>query len=100
MLSYEFQEMFGTISEFMKLERIEIGGIKGKVLSQQVLQLFEEFQTVFREFTRNTYDCLDPMNLVSDTTLTHKGEGDWSFFIHFPHIICYHLGASIGKWSE
>ncbi|VDI07166.1 dynein heavy chain, axonemal [Mytilus galloprovincialis] len=56
-------EMFGTISEFMKLERIEIGGIKGKVLSQQVLQLFEEFQTVFREFTRNTYDCLDPMNM-------------------------------------
>ncbi|CAC5361897.1 DNAH [Mytilus coruscus] len=56
-------EMFGTISEFMKLERIEIGGIKGKVLSQQVLQLFEEFQTVFREFTKNTYDCLDPMNM-------------------------------------
>lgn len=72
MLSYEFQEMFGTISEFMKLERIEIGGIKGKVLSQQVLQLFEEFQTVFREFTRNTYDCLDPMNMVSDTKLLFK----------------------------
>ena len=59
-----FQEMFGTISEFMKLEKIEIGGIKGKVLSMQVLQLYEEFLHVFREFSRHTYDSLDPMNHV------------------------------------
>jgi dynein heavy chain len=36
-----------TALEFLKLEKIELGGIKGKLLSQQVVKLFEEFKQVF-----------------------------------------------------
>lgn len=49
-----------TALEFMKLEKIEIGGIKGKVLSQQVVNIFEEFQNQYKVFTDATYNCLDP----------------------------------------
>ena len=51
--------------EFMKLEKVELGGIKGKVLSQQVVNIFEEFQTHYKVFTDATYDPLDPSDPVS-----------------------------------
>lgn len=49
-----------TALEFLKLEKVEFGGIKGKVLSAQVLQMFEEFNEEYKIFTERTYDCLDP----------------------------------------
>lgn len=54
-----------TALEFMKLEKIEFGGIKGKVLSQQVVDIFEEFQAEYKVFTEAPYDCLDPTDSVS-----------------------------------
>ena len=54
-----------TALEFMKLEKIELGGIKGKMLSQQVVQLFEEFNEQFKVFTTKDYDSLDPNQSVS-----------------------------------
>ena len=48
--------------EFMKLEKIEFGGIKGKMLSSQVVQVFEEFQELYKLFTERTYDSLDPQD--------------------------------------
>lgn len=53
-----------TAMEFLKLEKIELGGIKGKQLSAQVIQLFEEFNAVYNTFTTRTYDPLDPSNPV------------------------------------
>lgn len=55
-----------TALEFMKLEKVELGGIKGKVLSQQVVNIFEEFQNHYKVFTEASYDCLDPNDPVSD----------------------------------
>ena len=49
----------------MKLEKIELGGIKGKVLSQQVVDIFEQFQAQYKVFTEATYDCLNPNDPVS-----------------------------------
>ena len=48
--------------EFMKLEKVEFGGIKGKMLSSQVVQVFEEFQELYNLFTERTYDSLDPQD--------------------------------------
>ena len=48
-----------TALEFMKLEKIEFGGIKGKVLSSEVMHIFEEFNEVYKVFSERTYDCLD-----------------------------------------
>ena len=55
--------------EFSKLEKIELGGIKGKVLSQQVVNIFEEFQAQYKVFTEATYDCLDPNDPVCTCNL-------------------------------
>lgn len=53
-----------TVMEFMKLEKIEFGGIKGKMLSSQVVQIFEEFNELYKVFTERSYDSLDPLDEV------------------------------------
>ena len=50
----------------MKLEKIEFGGIKGKMLSSQVVQIFEEFNELYKVFTERSYDSLDPLDEVSE----------------------------------
>lgn len=60
-----------TAIEFMKLEKIEIGGIKGKSLSQQVVQVFEEFNELFKVFTERSYDCMDPTQTEFITDYTN-----------------------------
>ena len=44
---------------------MEFGGIKGKVLSAQTVQIFEEFNELYKVFTEVSYDCLDPQDDVS-----------------------------------
>jgi predicted small integral membrane protein len=46
------------------LEKVEIGGIKGKMLSHQVVEIFEEFTEYFAVFGNRTYDGLDATNKV------------------------------------
>ena len=53
--------------EFIKLEKVEYGGIKGKVLSTQTIQIFEEFNELYKVFTERTYDALDPSDKVRST---------------------------------
>ena len=50
--------------EFAKLEKVELGGIKGKMLSHQVVEIFTEFNEIFSVFGNRTYDGLDPTNKV------------------------------------
>ncbi|KAK3590847.1 hypothetical protein CHS0354_024585 [Potamilus streckersoni] len=57
-------ELMETAIEFMKLEKVEIGGIKGKVLSQQVLNIFEEFNEAYKVFTEATYNCMDTKDMT------------------------------------
>ncbi len=63
-LGYFFQELMDTVTEFMKLEKIEFGGIKGKMLSAQVVGMFEEFTELYKVFTEQSYDALDPTDEV------------------------------------
>lgn len=51
---------FNTVLEFNKLEKIEIGGIKGRSLSARVVAVFQEFQQCFSVFSSKSYDVLDP----------------------------------------
>uniref|UniRef100_A0A8C3V2Y5 Dynein axonemal heavy chain 17 n=1 Tax=Catharus ustulatus TaxID=91951 RepID=A0A8C3V2Y5_CATUS len=46
-----------------ELEKIEFGGMKGKALGQQVLDMYEEFQESYQVFSERTYDCLDLANV-------------------------------------
>lgn len=51
---------FSTILEFTRLEKVEIGGLKGRVLSARVTSVFSEFQQCFSVFSGKSYDVLDP----------------------------------------
>lgn len=56
--------MFSTAIEFAKLEKVEIGGMKGRILSHDVVQIFTEFQEYFIVFSNSTYDSMDPNEKV------------------------------------
>jgi len=57
--------LFEIHAEFTKLEKIEFTGIKGKQLSKETMQIFDDFNEVYKKFTLVTYDPLDPEDLVS-----------------------------------
>uniref|UniRef100_A0A8B9IKL9 Dynein axonemal heavy chain 9 n=1 Tax=Anser cygnoides TaxID=8845 RepID=A0A8B9IKL9_ANSCY len=56
------EDLLTNALDLMKLEKIEFSGIKGKALSQQVLDVYEEFQEAYKVFAERTYDCLDLTN--------------------------------------
>lgn len=57
------QWFFNTVLEFSKLEKVEIGGIKGRALSARVSGVFAEFQQCYATFASKSYDVLDPDDL-------------------------------------
>lgn len=56
------------MKEFAKLERIEIGGLKGRVLSSRIISIHKEFIEQFTLFSMKSYDVLNPedRNLLDD----------------------------------
>lgn len=58
-----------TVVDMMKLEKVEIGGIRGRALSQQVVRLHEEFLERYKMFTEKSYDCFDVHNTVCGPNL-------------------------------
>jgi dynein heavy chain len=50
----------------MKLEKIEIGGLKGRLLSSRVVAVFSEFNEHLTLFGSKTYDALDPEDSAFD----------------------------------
>ncbi|XP_059180294.1 dynein axonemal heavy chain 9-like [Centropristis striata] len=51
-----------TAVDLLKLEKLEIGGVRGRVLSQQVQTLHQQFMDTYKLFTEKPYDCLDLSN--------------------------------------
>jgi len=49
----------GTIVQFNKLSKIEIGNTKGKILSDSILIIFDEFNEAVNKFMEVEYDILD-----------------------------------------
>ena len=54
------QDFFLTTVQYEALEKIEVGGLRGKTLSHNVSQVNAEFSDLFYVFKSRTYDCLDP----------------------------------------
>lgn len=54
------QWFFCTVIEFLKLEKVEIGGLKGRQLSLKITAIYIEFNQYFTAFASKTYDVLDP----------------------------------------
>ena len=64
------QDLFDITLEFSKLEKVEIGGIKGKVLSHDVIQIYNEFMESVAVFSQRTYDSLNPVDKVRTLSST------------------------------
>ena len=54
------QEFCNTANQFLKLEKVEIGGIRGKVLTQGVQKIHEHFKEYYSVFGGRSYDSTDP----------------------------------------
>ncbi|KAG7506656.1 dynein heavy chain 9, axonemal [Solea senegalensis] len=48
-----------TAVDLLKLEKVVIGGVRGRALSHQVQQIYEEFVDLYKVFTEKPHDCLD-----------------------------------------
>merc|ERR1719183_1714073 len=48
-----------TVTQFLKLERIDIGGTKGKLLSQCVQTILDEFNAAVDTFKAVDYDIMN-----------------------------------------
>ena len=70
--------------DFLKLEKIEYGGVKGTMLSEVTLAMFGEFNDLFKVFTDSSYDLLDLTDDVSVaydvTKIRHYILNDYHFF--------------------
>ena len=73
-------EFFETAVQFLKLEKVEIGGLQGKALTNSIGEVFEEFKYLYSNFSCKTYDSLDPEDegFVSDCdSFNEKVLGTW-----------------------
>ncbi|KAM7121693.1 dynein axonemal heavy chain 11 [Molossus nigricans] len=59
----KIEDIFVTILEFEKLERLEFGGTKGAILNGQIYKMNEEFTELCKMFKQSTYDPSDYSNM-------------------------------------
>lgn len=59
------QDLYKTAIEFLKLEKIELGGVRGSNLSSMVTQIYDEVFELVKVFAECKYDPLDPGDSVS-----------------------------------
>lgn len=57
---YVVREIFDTANEFFKVEKIELGGLKGRNLSRAIQEIFNEFKTIYIGWSQIQFDPLDP----------------------------------------
>nr|XP_054595116.1 dynein axonemal heavy chain 11 [Nothobranchius furzeri] len=61
------KELFATALDFLKLEKVELGGSRGKILNQMVFSMNDEFLDRWRTLRESKYDPLD----YSDDDFVH-----------------------------
>uniref|UniRef100_A0A2K6N2V0 Dynein axonemal heavy chain 17 n=1 Tax=Rhinopithecus bieti TaxID=61621 RepID=A0A2K6N2V0_RHIBE len=54
------EELYKTAIEFLKLEKIELGGVRGNLLGNLVTQIYDEVFDLVKVFADCKYDPLDP----------------------------------------
>lgn len=57
---HTIQWFFRTVIEFLRLEKIEVGGPQGRQLSARITAIFVEFNAFFAAFASKSYDVLNP----------------------------------------
>ncbi|CAF1576739.1 unnamed protein product, partial [Adineta steineri] len=67
----KIKELFSIANAFLKLEKVEIGGVKGRALSAEIFQIYEEFKDTFEKFSAKTYNPLDTKNTEFVDDIAH-----------------------------
>lgn len=57
---YTVRDIFETANEFYKLEKLELGGLKGRNLSRSVAEVFNDFKNLYLKWSQIQFDPLDP----------------------------------------
>lgn len=57
---YIVRDIFETANEFYKLEKIELGGLKGRNLSRSIQEIFNDFKNIYIRWSQILFDPLDP----------------------------------------
>uniref|UniRef100_A0A670HLE4 Dynein heavy chain tail domain-containing protein n=1 Tax=Podarcis muralis TaxID=64176 RepID=A0A670HLE4_PODMU len=57
------EELFTSATDFLKLEKIEIGGLRGRIFSEDIHCMNEEFHESWKVLQESKYDPLDYNNL-------------------------------------
>ena len=56
---HDLLDLCKTVVQFQRLERIEIGGNKGRTLSASVVQIYSDFNGLLERILHLPYDVLD-----------------------------------------
>lgn len=56
----EIREIFITSIDFIKLEKIEIGGLRGRSISRSMVKIYDDFQKIYSTWIGIQYNPLDP----------------------------------------
>ncbi|XP_055553184.1 dynein axonemal heavy chain 17 isoform X2 [Falco cherrug] len=54
------KELYQTAIEFLKLEKVELGGLRGNILRSQMFQIYEEVSEIIKSFADCKYNPLEP----------------------------------------
>ncbi|XP_042198221.1 dynein axonemal heavy chain 9 isoform X3 [Callorhinchus milii] len=92
----EIEYLLVTAQDIFKLEKIELGGVRGKALSHQVVSTYEEFQETYKVFSARTYDCLDPANQEFDEDLKSCKQRVEDLDLRLATIFCQAFDDSCG----
>ena len=57
---YVVRDIFETANEFYKVEKIELGGLKGRNLSRGIQEVFNDFKNIYIKWSQIQFDPLDP----------------------------------------
>ncbi|XP_032583017.1 dynein beta chain, ciliary-like, partial [Drosophila sechellia] len=56
----ELKDLFNTVRDFQKLEKIVMGGLKGRQVTSALEKILEEYNSIYREWTNIQYNPIDP----------------------------------------
>jgi dynein heavy chain, axonemal len=71
---YTVRDIFDTANEFYKVEKIELGGVKGRNHSRCLQEIFNDFKNIYVKWSQIQFDVLDP-----SPTLKHFDK-EWKIF--------------------
>lgn len=59
---HEVNEIIRAANDFSKLEKIQLGGVRGRYLTQRIQNVHTEFQMLYNVCIANSSNCLEPLN--------------------------------------